>query len=129
VILLVGLGFISDVFGHKVSGTVQDVHGSAIPYARVDISGKSTFSVLSDSSGNFTFKNIEPGNYLFMLKAIGYYDYLDSVYIDKDRNIGTITLKEDVLGLGEVVVSGTMKETYLRKSPVKIEVISSAHLM
>ena len=84
---------------------------------------------MSDSNGVFSILNVQPGRYELVVSVLGYLNHADSIGVTTDEHLDPIVLKTDVLGLNEVVVSGTLKETYLRKSPVKIEVISGEHLL
>jgi outer membrane receptor for ferrienterochelin and colicins len=113
------------VFGQtaSISGKVTD-GTEVIPFANVALVGTSYGSV-SDESGRFEIKNIPNGKYQLQVSSVGFRSYKKDIeVIGKPIDLGTITLLQDVLGLEEVVVTGTMKESFVTASPVKVEVIT-----
>lgn len=96
-----------------------------VEFANVVLHG-TKFGSATDTSGVYLIKNIPAGTYKMIVTAIGY-----------DRTEKTITLKEnettvlnfDLLSnndvLGEVVISGTMKEVSKLESPVPVEVYTA----
>lgn len=96
-----------------------------VEFATVFLKG-TQIGVTTDTTGKFTIKNIPAGTYKVNVTAIGY-----------DKAEKTITLKENETtelnfeltsnntSLGEVVISGTMKEVSKLESPVPVEVYTA----
>jgi outer membrane receptor for ferrienterochelin and colicins len=84
----------------------------------------------TDSLGTFTILEIPVGSYELITSFIGFRPVVQSIQIIADSviDIGVLTLQEDALGLQEVVVTGTMKATYVSDSPIKVEVITAKQL-
>jgi outer membrane receptor for ferrienterochelin and colicins len=61
---------------------------------------------------------------------MGYKSYFKEIEIKNNEsiNVGEIGLNEDIFGLNEIVVTGTMKETYIANSPIKVDIITSKYL-
>ena len=72
--------------------------------------------------GNFIIRDVLPGTYKISFSALGY-DKLSKTITVKDQEtlVLAIELKEKQNHLGEIVVTGTMKETYTTLSPIKVE--------
>lgn len=84
----------------------------------------------TDSNGVFIIRNIRTGTYELSISAIGYQKHRQEVMVKANNtlslNIQLIPKREE---LGEVVVSGTMRETYIKESPVKVVVIKPRRLL
>ncbi|MCB0754503.1 MAG: TonB-dependent receptor plug domain-containing protein, partial [Flavobacteriales bacterium] len=113
------------VFGQSasISGKVTD-GTDIIPFANVALVGTSYGSV-SDENGRFEIKNIPNGKYQLQVSSVGFRSYKKDIELTgRSIDLGTVSLLQDVLGLEEVVVSGTIKESFVTASPVKVEVIT-----
>ncbi|WP_198666754.1 TonB-dependent receptor [Taibaiella helva] len=99
---------------------------AAVPYASVSLQGTDQ-GTLSDSLGHYTLSGIPAGNYIVSVMAIGYSEKTQAVSIVAE---GTATLdfqlQANTSDLNEVVVTGTLKEVSRSKSPVPVEVYTSA---
>jgi outer membrane receptor for ferrienterochelin and colicins len=94
-----------------------------VPYAKVQITDESVGS-LSDESGNFKLEHVSSGFHDIKVTSVGFKEYVQRINVDEDiRNI-YIELEDNDLELNTVVVTGTMRETSVAKSPVKIQVLS-----
>ena len=86
----------------------------------------SNIGTIADENGNFKLKvNLSKHKILF-ISFIGYISkkiYLDDPKIDL-QNL-KVVLVEDINGLNEVVITGTLKDEYITESPVKVNVITS----
>ena len=110
-----------------ISGTISDGNGSPVAFANIGIPETGT-GTYSDDQGNF---QIEVGNKeaVIEVSAIGFFRLSSPLnelagfpsHID-------ITLRESQLELNQVVVTGNMKQTFLKESPVKVEVLTSSFL-
>lgn len=130
---LLGLSFLL-LFTHvlraqtvAIQGTVSS-EGEAVPGANVTLvethNGTST-----DEDGRFLLTDIQPGAYQLVVSAVGFARHQEKITVENDSpQILTIRLKPKVEELDQVVVTGTMRETYVRESPVKVSVINTRRL-
>lgn len=100
-----------------------------LPFATIGIQGTSVGST-SNENGEFELLDIENGKYVLVISNMGYKSYFKEIEIKNNQSIdvGEIGLNEDIFGLNEVVVTGTMKETYISNSPIKVDIITSRYL-
>lgn len=83
----------------------------------------------TDEQGNFTIPNIKPGSYQLIVSAIGYKTHSQNVDLKNAQTIDlAIQLTPKMEELGEVVVTGTMRETFVKESPVKVSVVTPKRL-
>ncbi|MFC2175447.1 TonB-dependent receptor domain-containing protein [Bacteroidota bacterium] len=107
-----------------ISGSVTD-GVTSVPFANVILSG-SIFGASADENGYFELKNIPFGKYQLQISSVGFVPFSKKVVLNsKSLQLGGLQMAPSVLGLDEVVVTGTMKETFVSTSPIKIDVVSS----
>lgn len=101
--------------------------GEAIPWATIQLKG-TQIGTTTDEMGRFIL-NAPYGTYTVICKSVGYKSFSKEVTIS---NIKTITmnfeLKEDVMGLEQVVITGTKTEKRRTDSPVIVNLINSKTL-
>lgn len=94
----------------SISGKVIDEKQNPVSYASVAIYNETVplTGVITDNDGKFLLKiNQSSNEYRLAVKFIGYAKFEGRITPDKPRiNLGVITLKEDAIALGEVVVTG-----------------------
>lgn len=125
-ILLIGCFY---SFGQTlISGQIHGEDGP-VAFATVGLKGLST-GTSADEDGYFELRDLAPGSYTLLISAVGYRVYQQSLTLagNEQLRLGQIKIIEDVLGLEEVVVTGTMKETFVSDSPIKVDVITSKFL-
>ena len=107
----------------NVRGTVTDAKGNAIPFAHVLIESLSV-GTTTDVEGNYLLKNIPKGNFILVVKVIGYNkkEQVLEVNGDPDKTIDFV-LEEDTRQLDEIFVVGETKETQLERSAQAINLI------
>jgi outer membrane receptor for ferrienterochelin and colicins len=119
----------ADAFGQtgSVRGSVSD--GSApIPFANVVLKGTS-YGASASENGDFELRNIPFGKYQLQISSVGFVAFLQRIEVSSSSvNLGKLEIAPSVLGLDEVVVTGTMKETFVSASPIKIDVITHSFL-
>lgn len=130
--LLLFLGIVSSSVLQAQSGSVQGrllANDLPLELANVFLKGTS-YGTFSDSSGLFTISNIPAGSYELTASMLGYQTITHKINIQTNAvlDLGTLPLKEDALGLKEVVVTGTMRSTYVSDSPIKVDVITAKQL-
>lgn len=123
-ISLLVLNYVS-VSASLILGVAKD-DKTPLPFANVYLKG-TTYGTASDESGKFMLKDVPPGNYQLMISALGYQLYQKSITVSEGDTLklGDVILSPSSLGLNEVVVTGTLKESFISESPVKVEVITT----
>ncbi|MDX1618155.1 MAG: TonB-dependent receptor [Balneolaceae bacterium] len=125
-VLLPGL-----LYGQETTGTVEGtVTSEGAPVAGANVGFESIQKGGStDLDGRFAIREIPAGSYILRISAVGFETWTKPVEIRAGKNIRLeVELRSSVLELGQVVVTGTMKETFVKDSPVKVNVVSSRFL-
>ncbi|NNF34887.1 MAG: TonB-dependent receptor [Saprospiraceae bacterium] len=126
VLSLLFIGLISTGQEYVLTGLVSD-DLNPLPFANVNILELNK-GVVSDEKGYFEIGGLEKGNYNVEFSYVGYKSYSQSIEIGTEKDlIINIVLKPDNV-FDEVVVTGTMRSSYVSKSPIKVDVISSKKL-
>ncbi len=101
--------------------------GAPVPFVNLVVKGTQQ-GASSDLEGRFTLRVPGPGDYLLRMSAVGFLpkEMAFNVGVHKTIDLGTIALQPDAVDLGEVVVTGTMREVSRSDSPVPVEVITPA---
>lgn len=109
-----------------LTGKVVDESGAPLEFANVGIR-KNSLGGITDESGSFIIQNVPLGTHLLMASLIGFEPQQTRVEITRDKLSPTYNfiLSESAASLGEVVVTGTMKEVSKLDSPVPVEVYSA----
>ncbi|NJL76475.1 MAG: TonB-dependent receptor plug domain-containing protein [Saprospiraceae bacterium] len=117
----VGMGQISTLVG-----TVE-ANGEPLAFATVGVEN-TTKGTTTDEAGHFELA-VGGGQQVLVISAIGYKTFRQDLKVDSSEviHLGVILLQEDVLGLEEVVVTGTMKETFIATSPIKVDIITAKY--
>jgi len=108
----------------EIKGSVNSDFGS-LSYASASILD-SDLGVISDENGEFVLQvNLSIHKILFV-SFLGHISQKISLKNPSlDLNNLKIILEEDINGLNEVVVTGSLREEYVTESPVKVNVITS----
>lgn len=110
-----------------VSGTVQS-GDKPVPSATVGIQAlnKGTYT---NSEGQFFLPDIPPGEYELSVSAVGFRPLKKNITVEQGMEIFIeLNLEISVTELEQVVVTGTLKETSIKESPVKVNWISNEAL-
>ena len=108
----------------EIKGTVNSDSG-LLSYASVSVLD-SDLGVIADENGNFNIKLDLSIHKTLLITYLGYVPKKISLNNPLlDLNSLKIILEEDINGLNEVVVTGSLKEEYVTDSPVKVNVITS----
>jgi hypothetical protein len=77
-----------------------------VEYATVSLKKDTIFQgAITDKNGKFSFDVLQ-GTYILKVSFIGYKNYVDTIEINKNMDLGIIKLQVDDKQLGEVVVEG-----------------------
>ncbi|MDR8391191.1 TonB-dependent receptor [Aliifodinibius sp. S!AR15-10] len=111
-----------EINGRVTSGD-EPVVGANIGIQELQI-GNST-----DKNGYFTIKRVPTGTHQLRVSAIGYAAVRKKVTVGEGETIElNIDMESSTLELDQVVVTGTMRETYVKESPVKVAVVNAQGL-
>ena len=109
-----------------IEGTVRS-GGEPVVGANVGVENTSR-GAATDTSGYFLIEGISSGTYELVISSVGYRTERREVTIGvSDTVTVSILLEEAVIQGEEIVVTGTMRETYVKESPVKVSVVTDAH--
>ncbi len=123
--LIVRFGFCQE--GAVVHGIISGPDGP-LPGATIRMEGTDT-GVAADPEGAFSLEIKETGVVNLEIRSTGYVPLKKKfILLPGEKRELNVVLEEHSLGLEEVVVTGNMKPTFIKDSPVKVEVISSRYL-
>ncbi|MTI40261.1 TonB-dependent receptor [Fulvivirga lutimaris] len=99
-----------------------------LPGATVQILG-TDIGTAADVNGFYQLKNIPAGDHKVEIRAVGYKPIQKSISLERgDIRDLSVFMEVDNLGLEEIVITGTMQPTYVSKSPIKVDVITSEYM-
>ena len=107
-----------------IRGMVISAKGEAIEYVNVGIR-KLSIGAVTDSEGRFIIENVPLGEHLVAASLVGFDTKTKPAILSAGQLEMVFVLHESPQSLGEVVVSGTMKEVSKLESPVPVEVYSA----
>lgn len=104
------------------------VTGEHLPYALITVEG-TQLQTTADASGHFKLADLPVGKQRVTAQLVGYTKQTIEVNMTRDKGAEIyFALDEDELNLGQVVVTGTRTQHYVKNVPVRTEVITSAAL-
>lgn len=108
-------------------GTAVDTVAEPLPFANVLVEG-TPYGTAADAEGRFRLEGVPAGTHTLRVTAVGYRGLRRTVAVAGGQTRNVELWLEAGEALSTVVVSGTMKQGYLKDSPVKVEVITDARL-
>lgn len=100
--------------------------GRPIPFVNIALIG-TTRGIVSDSLGQYKITGISAGTYIIRSSGIGYRSYETTIsFAENERKSLNINLEAEESSLNEVIITGTMRETFTTQSPVPVEVFTPA---
>lgn len=132
IVLLLLILMTNTIFVFAQSGVLQGSimsNSKGIGFSSITIEGeKLKMGIHTNDNGNFKI-SLNPGKYTLTARALGYSTEKRIVQISAHlTTTENFNLKEDVLGLEQVVVSGTKREIPLYQSPVIVHKINTKTL-
>lgn len=108
----------------RIKGKVLS-NGAKIEYAQVIVLGTSKGG-LTDSSGQFDIGPLEYGKYTVRVNSLGYFRWEKEVLVSKEKStiVMDVRLTENERMAEEVVITGTMKESFRTETITPVEVYS-----
>ncbi len=127
-IALVPIGVFAQVSG-RIEGRVVDAETRApLVGANVVIEG-TTLGAAADAKGKYVVTAVPAGEYKLVVFMMGYKSGAKKVEVHAGATaIVDFELRESVLELGTIVVTGTRTPKYVKDAPVRTEVITSQHI-
>jgi len=111
----------------KIQGTVSH-NGETLPGVNIKILHLQRGTV-TNANGYFEITNLPEGTYKLQASYIGFNKVIREVKVSAEEPTTiNLTMEENSAKLGEVVVTGTMRETFVKDSPVKVEVVNAERL-
>lgn len=108
---------------HTLKGKIE-AEGEAAPFAKISIDELKKGS-LADESGTFVIENLQAGTYKVKVVSVGFLPVEQEVILgNSDTSFVVFQLDNQILTTDDVVITGTMKETYIKDSPIKVEVVN-----
>ncbi|MBX2819048.1 MAG: TonB-dependent receptor plug domain-containing protein [Rhodothermaceae bacterium] len=102
--------------------------GRPVPFANVAIKG-TTLGAAADISGNFEITDIPVGTHRLVAAAVGFKTADIGIDVHPGRRAEvTFALTETVHEMDGIMVTGTLVETFVKDSPVKVNVVSPHYL-
>lgn len=110
-----------------LQGTLKGEEG-ALPGATIQILD-TEIGTAADVNGFYQLKNLTAGDHKVEIRAVGYKPIQKSITLKNgETKVLDVFLEVDNLGLEEIVITGTMQPTYVSKSPIKVDVITSEYM-
>ena len=113
------------LYSQSLSGTIKS--DLPIPFASISVKGHS-IGTASNLNGFYEIQDLKVGSYELIFSAIGFKKLKKNISIKDGKNTLNIFLEPSSYDIEQVVVTGTMKETFLSVSPVKVDVITQKFL-
>lgn len=109
---------------HRLSGSIIDSDGRAIVGAQIYFENNTNLGSVSDIDGTFEITDLTEGHYELKVSALGFKTYTQFLEIKGESKFLKVVLKEDVLNLEQIVVTGSRKKVPIHKSPIIITTIT-----
>jgi outer membrane receptor for ferrienterochelin and colicins len=99
-----------------------------LPFATISLNG-GQYGSSSDEEGFFKIENLPAGSYTVSATFLGYDAQTQQISLKNNESASlNFSLLESASMLNQVVVTGTMKPTYVTDSPVKVDVLTAKYL-
>ncbi len=109
-----------------IKGTIY-TENEVLPFATIKIK-ENKKGTTSDIDGNYMIENLRSGKYTIIASYVGHISQKKEIHLNKDQIITVNFSLGSSATLDEVVITGTMKPTYVSASPIKIDVITSKEI-
>ncbi len=108
---------------YKIEAQVLDsLNNEPVPFASVYLMPKKDSMItnfsLSDISGNVVLNEVTRGDYNLHVECLGYEPYIKDMYIQADRNLGTIRLQTDVKSIDAATISSVGKAMEFKQDTI-----------
>ena len=130
--LLLAIFLAFSILSFSQEGTIKGTitaEGQPLEAVTVQLEGK-TFKkwTTSDRNGQYSL-SLPAGEYRLKVRSLGYIPYNDKVVITEEETLSQdVSLKEDVVGMEEVVVTATKTKENRKDAPVLVSVTTNREL-
>ncbi len=113
----------------QIQGLITDANTDE-PLAGVNIILENTnMGAASDNDGYYLIQDVPPGQYLLLVNYIGFQTQSKSVdIVAGERTVQNFALKESILEMNEIVVTGTGAETRKKELTTAVSTISAREI-
>ncbi len=112
----------------SIHGNARDMDGKPLPYASVILSGSSK-DASTDENGDFEIENVPAGIQLIEISTLGFQRFTATVKVKPGETTEiSAQLKEGMLTIDEIVITGTRTAKRQTDSPVIVNLIGSKDL-
>lgn len=118
---------INSLSAQSITGIITNQNSRGVSFAAITLNN-TDFGASANIDGQFILENIPNGEYLIEVSALGYNKWSKQISINDDTIDLDVLLVSSSYELNQVVVTGTMKESFVRSSPVKVDVITQNFL-
>lgn len=111
-----------------IEGQVTDSTGQGLSQVNILLanSGKGTST---NANGKFTLAGLSPGHHTVQIRSVGYHRRTRHVTLKPgETHQMNLTLSPSVIQMNTTVVTGTQEESYVKASPVKVQVVNEDFL-
>lgn len=109
-------------------GRVTDDTGAPLPNANVYVK-ETEQGVAANRDGRFRLPSLSAGTYTIVVSAIGFQTVEERLTLGEgETRAWNVSMPTKVVRQREVVVTGTMRETHAKDSPVKVNVVGTDRL-
>lgn len=77
--------------------------------------------IITNNMGDFSCDNIPKGNYILRISMVGYQNLKSALLLNKNIDLGTFVLKEDIALLNEVVITASMLKSYGNRDEILLK--------
>lgn len=110
----------ANIVGHVIDKTTEE----HLPYITVRLKG-TAIATLTDATGHYHLVNLPEGTFTLEVTAVGYTAVTREVTLKKGVTLEeNFSIEEDLISLGEVVVSANRNETTRRMAPTLVNVMN-----
>ena len=113
--------------GQSISGFLKDKYQKPIIGATLRLNQTSK-GALTDTAGYFRIENLQKGEYTLFVNAIGIEPIAQKVQVYEENNQELHLLATLTEEIESIVVSGALRETDIKESPILVEVYSDRFL-
>jgi outer membrane receptor for ferrienterochelin and colicins len=125
--LFFSLFSLQTAFRQSVSGFVKDKYQNPIVGANVRLD-KTSQGAITDTTGYFRIENVAVGEYTLFVNAIGIEPISQKIKVMAENNQELHLLATLTDEIESIVVSGALRETDIKDSPILVEVYSDRFL-
>lgn len=110
-----------------ITGSVSSA-GQPVPFANIGVRG-TTLGTATNLEGQFQFDQLTTGTYTLVASAVGFVTIKKEIeVVEGETHTVIFELEAAIVPVGDVVITGTLVETYVKDSPVRVDVVSPHYL-